>query len=209
MVGPTKRHFLPFLILSLCILLLLYSQQRSSLLNPTSSGTITEYTQHVPTASAPASFSLTIKVLTFNRLHALSRCLRPLARAQYLPGNPVHLHVFIDHFVPSDDSNIDQKLQESKEILRFVDGFEWKWGQKMVHYRSNNAGLQAQWLEAWWPTSDNEFAFCNCTKPEVLLQFTSTLRIDLQSPEVILGVDTPMLKSAIIGATYRMKVKGA
>ncbi|GLT51426.1 hypothetical protein SLA2020_248370 [Shorea laevis] len=159
MVGPTKRHFLPFLILSLCILLLLYSRHRSSLVNPISSGTITEYTQHVSTASAPASFSLTIKVLTFNRLHALSRCLRSLARAQYLSGNPVHLHVFIDHFVPSDDSNIDQKLQESKEILRFVDGFEWKWGQRMVHYRTNNAGLQAQWLEAWWPTSDNEFAF--------------------------------------------------
>ncbi|OMO53339.1 hypothetical protein CCACVL1_28710 [Corchorus capsularis] len=42
---------------------------------------------------------------------------------------------------------------------KFVDGFEWRWGQKIVHYRTTNVGLQAQWLEAWWPTSDDEFAF--------------------------------------------------
>lgn len=28
-----------------------------------------------------------------------------------------------------------------------------------MHYRTGNAGLQAQWLEAWWPSSDDEFAF--------------------------------------------------
>lgn len=28
-----------------------------------------------------------------------------------------------------------------------------------MHYRTGNAGLQAQWLEAWWPASDDEFAF--------------------------------------------------
>lgn len=28
-----------------------------------------------------------------------------------------------------------------------------------MHYRTANAGLQAQWLEAWWPSSDDEFAF--------------------------------------------------
>lgn len=28
-----------------------------------------------------------------------------------------------------------------------------------MHYRTGNVGLQAQWLEAWWPSSDNEFAF--------------------------------------------------
>jgi hypothetical protein len=43
--------------------------------------------------------------------------------------------------------------------LNFVDGFDWKFGNKVVHYRTNNVGLQAQWLEAWWPSSDHEFAF--------------------------------------------------
>lgn len=28
-----------------------------------------------------------------------------------------------------------------------------------MHYRTANAGLQAQWIEAWWPGSDDEFAF--------------------------------------------------
>ena len=28
-----------------------------------------------------------------------------------------------------------------------------------MHYRTLNVGLQAQWLEAWWPSSDDEFAF--------------------------------------------------
>lgn len=28
-----------------------------------------------------------------------------------------------------------------------------------MHYRTGNVGLQAQWLEAWWPGSDDEFAF--------------------------------------------------
>lgn len=28
-----------------------------------------------------------------------------------------------------------------------------------MQYRTGNVGLQAQWLEAWWPSSDHEFAF--------------------------------------------------
>lgn len=53
----------------------------------------------------------------------------------------------------------DRKLNLSKQIIDFVDGFDWKFGEKLVHYRTSNAGLQAQWLEAWWPASDHEFAF--------------------------------------------------
>ena len=54
---------------------------------------------------------------------------------------------------------MDSKLEESGRILEFVDGFDWKFGEKLVHYRIQNVGLQAQWLEAWWPSSDDEFAF--------------------------------------------------
>lgn len=54
---------------------------------------------------------------------------------------------------------LDKNLHESHRILEFVDGFEWKFGEKFVHYRTTNVGLQAQWLEAWWPSSDDEFAF--------------------------------------------------
>nr|XP_043628828.1 uncharacterized protein LOC122600215 isoform X1 [Erigeron canadensis] len=104
-------------------------------------------------------FTLTIKILTYDRLASLSRCLRSLSAAQY-DQNVVNLHIYIDHFKFSEkDENLDKKLNDSKRILDFVDGFEWKFGEKMVHYRTGNVGLQAQWLEAWWPVSDHEFVF--------------------------------------------------
>lgn len=55
--------------------------------------------------------------------------------------------------------SLDQKIEDSRKILDFVDGFVWGFGDKFVHYRTGNVGLQAQWLEAWWPSSDDEFAF--------------------------------------------------
>jgi hypothetical protein len=97
-----------------------------------------------------------IKVLAFNRLDSLSRCLRSLAAADYL-SDRVHLHIYIDHFAP--EKNDSLALDGAHRILGFVDGFEWSFGEKLVHYRTGNAGLQAQWLEAWWPSSDDEFAF--------------------------------------------------
>ncbi|KAG9152482.1 hypothetical protein Leryth_016407 [Lithospermum erythrorhizon] len=107
-----------------------------------------------------SKFTLTIKLLTFNRLPALSRCLHSLSAARY-DHDTVHLHIYLDHFNVSSigSSKIDQKRRVSMEILDFLDGFKWDHGQKMVHYRTGNVGLQAQWLEAWWPTSDDEFAF--------------------------------------------------
>ncbi|XVE59849.1 hypothetical protein DITRI_Ditri05aG0079900 [Diplodiscus trichospermus] len=156
MVGRPKKHFLPLLVLlSLCILLLLCSPRP----NPISTQTFPLNPHSVHTTTVTPPFSLTIKVLTFNRLNSLTRCLTSLSNAHYLPDHPVHLHIFIDHFPNQSQSDIDLKLQGSLEILQFVDKFEWKWGQKLVHYRTTNVGLQGQWLEAWWPASDDEFAF--------------------------------------------------
>ncbi|KAJ0260844.1 hypothetical protein HA466_0040840 [Hirschfeldia incana] len=108
-------------------------------------------------------FTFLIKVLTFNRLHSLSRCLRSLSAAEYgVAGHTgrVHLHVYIDHFsLAPNDTSVEDNLRSTKEILDFVDKFEWSYGEKLVHYRTGNAGLQGQWLEAWWPSSDHEFAF--------------------------------------------------
>ncbi|ERN16254.1 hypothetical protein AMTR_s00063p00142620 [Amborella trichopoda] len=69
------------------------------------------------------NFHFIIKVLTFDRLASLTRCLYSIAHADY------------------------------------ADEFQWKHGEKMVHYRTQNVGLQAQWLESWWPASDDEFVF--------------------------------------------------
>ncbi|TKY64200.1 hypothetical protein E2542_SST14092 [Spatholobus suberectus] len=155
MVGP-KRHFLPLILISLAAFIF-YTFHHSSLppsiaepsLSSTFPGPIR--TQTPP----PPNFTFVIKVLAFNRLAALSRCLRSLAAADYL-GDRVHLHLHIDHLAPDEAPSA---LHESHRILEFVDAFEWRFGEKVVHYRTGNVGLQAQWLEAWWPGSDDEFAF--------------------------------------------------
>lgn len=109
-------------------------------------------------------FSFVIKVLAYDRLESVSRCLESLARADYVKDR-VKLHVFIDHFQIEEQGSsagtvdIDSKLNNAHQILEYVDKFDWKHGEKVIHYRTQNAGLQAQWLEAWWPSSEDEFAF--------------------------------------------------
>lgn len=151
-MAGLKRHFLPLLLLLLSIAaIFFYSYHRSTDLylntpNPNPN----------PNFPFRREFTFIVKVLAFNRLDSLTRCLRSLAAADYL-SDRVHLHIHVDHFNGS--AEVDRKLGESYRILEFVDGFDWKFGEKIVHYRTQNAGLQAQWLEAWWPSSDDEFAF--------------------------------------------------
>lgn len=160
MVGPPKKHLLPLFVflLFLCALFFLYSSSPSLNLTP-SNFDQSSISQTFPLNPhpVPSTFTFLVKVLTFNRLHSLSRCLHSLAAARY-GADRVHLHVYVDHFV-LDQSTKDDQLEESRRILEFVDRFEWKFGDKVVHYRTSNAGLQAQWLEAWWPSSEDEFAF--------------------------------------------------
>ncbi|KAL9992629.1 putative RNA-directed DNA polymerase [Helianthus debilis subsp. tardiflorus] len=167
-------YFYPiFLIVSLSALFF-FSLYRSSSLSLSSSPPIPQFPLTItnfnnipnPNFQISPKFSFTIKVLTYDRLRSLSRCLRSLSAAHY-DNDKVNIHIFIDHFKildqkdqkDQDSEYLDKKLNESREILDFVDGFEWKFGEKMVHYRTGNVGLQAQWLEAWWPVSDDEFAF--------------------------------------------------
>eukprot|EP00250_Pteridium_aquilinum_P011353 c20007_g1_i2 orf=1-402(-) len=51
----------------------------------------------------PSKFSFVIKLLTYNRLHSLTRCLDSLSAADY-GTHVIKLHVFIDHFPLSDDA---------------------------------------------------------------------------------------------------------
>ncbi|XP_040992248.1 uncharacterized protein LOC121239162 [Juglans microcarpa x Juglans regia] len=161
MVG-TKRQFLPLLFLSLSaffFLFLCHSYFSSPSPNPYPDFIHSLQTHNINTNRGiinSQNFTFIIKVLAFNRLDSLSRCLRSLAAADYL-SDRVHLHIYIDHFAPVDNDILG--LEGSHRILSFVDAFEWLFGEKIVHYRTRNAGLQAQWLEAWWPSSDDEFAF--------------------------------------------------
>ncbi|PSR86755.1 Ubiquitin carboxyl-terminal hydrolase [Actinidia chinensis var. chinensis] len=165
-MAPTpKRSFLPLLLLFLLSLsaLFLFSLYHSSARPLHSSPSFLTQRPCNPTSQTTNDnkiFTLVIKVLAFDRLSSLSRCLRSLSGADY-GGDRVNLHVYIDHLknLGNGSVNLDEKLNESRRILDFVDGFSWKFGKKMVHYRTGNVGLQAQWLEAWWPSSDDEFAF--------------------------------------------------
>ncbi|OVA05709.1 hypothetical protein BVC80_1417g1 [Macleaya cordata] len=164
-MSPPKRRFYPLLLLSLSALFL-FSYYHSSLPHFSSHTFKSNDTPETHFFNppqypnyTPQIFTLTIKVLAFDRFDSISRCLRSLANADYV-NDRVNLHVFIDHFKETNGSgNLDEKLEESHRILDFVDKFSWRFGEKFVHYRTGNVGLQAQWLESWWPSSDHEFAF--------------------------------------------------
>ncbi|EES02798.1 uncharacterized protein LOC8054684 [Sorghum bicolor] len=154
MASPRRRslplRFLIFIPVPLFLVLLLFhrsSHPPAPLLHTAGSGS--------GPSPDPRRFSLLIKLLAYNRPAAFRRCLRSLAAADY-DGDRVALHVLLDH---STTNSSVPPLAASHEILDFVDAFPWPHGEKRVHYRAANAGLQAQWIEAWWPGSDDEFAF--------------------------------------------------
>jgi hypothetical protein len=153
MASPRRRslplRFLIFIPAPLFLVLLFHRSSHSTapLLHTAGSGS--------GPSSDPRRFSLLIKLLAYDRPAAFRRCLRSLAAADY-DGDRVALHVLLDHRPPNSSLS---PLAASHEILDFVDAFPWPHGEKRVHYRAANAGLQAQWIEAWWPGSDDEFAF--------------------------------------------------
>ncbi|RRT72820.1 hypothetical protein B296_00021249 [Ensete ventricosum] len=156
-MQPKRRPLFPllFFLSFAALLLLVFSFHSTTSSSPRSSLLLSE--NHNPNPR----FTFIIKLLTFDRIDSLRRCLRSLAAADYA-GDRVHLHVLVDHFRPANESSapsVDRKLEESRRILDLIDLFRWVHGEKIVHYRTANAGLQAQWLEAWWPSSDDEFAF--------------------------------------------------
>ncbi|XP_009131269.1 uncharacterized protein LOC103855966 [Brassica rapa] len=157
-LAQHKKNVLHILLLLFCMSIIILL-----LLVPETKHSLTTFRQNNKNNNYVPPFTFLIKVLTFNRLHSLSRCLRSLSSAEYgVSGDRgrVHLHVYIDHFsLDQNDTTVEDSLRSTKEILDFVDKFEWRFGEKLVHYRTGNAGLQGQWLEAWWPSSDHEFAF--------------------------------------------------
>ncbi|CAL4950384.1 unnamed protein product [Urochloa decumbens] len=152
MASPRRRSLpLRFLLVIIPVPLFLVLLFLHRSIHPTATLLRTAGSGSGPTPD-PRRFSLLIKLLAYDRPAALRRCLRSLAAADY-DGDRVALHVLLDHRPPN------SSLAASREILDFVDAFPWPHGEKRVHYRAANAGLQAQWIEAWWPGSDDEFAF--------------------------------------------------
>eukprot|EP00897_Mesotaenium_endlicherianum_P007765 jgi/Mesen1/7016/ME000365S06149 len=110
----------------------------------------------------PSKFRLHIKVLVFDRTDSALRCLRSLEEALY-EGDQVNVDIYVDHVFNAERSKWNKKAAErvagSHALLAAVDAFVWSHGEKRVHYRTSNSGIQPQWLEAWWPESVNDFAF--------------------------------------------------
>ncbi|CAI5999746.1 unnamed protein product [Closterium sp. NIES-64] len=106
----------------------------------------------------PARFRLHVKVLVFDRPAYALRCLRALAAALY-DAEPVHLDVFVDHpFALRADAapwspRAARRVAASHSLMAQIDAFAWPHGPKRVMYRSQSAGVQGQWVEAWWPES--------------------------------------------------------
>ena len=112
----------------------------------------------------PARFRLHIKVLAFDRIDSIRRCLRSLAAAHYA-AEPVSLDVMVDHPYSNPGGRYPwtprsaEAVRRMHALLAAVNGFHWPHGPLRVSYRWENAGIQPQWVEAWWPESANDFAF--------------------------------------------------
>lgn len=169
-MATQKLLFLVGFLAMAAIFVYLYSQPKFPLSLPpkgnpnASQRTLVHSKPKIDRDGLSKNFRLVIKVLAYDRLESVSRCLESLAKVDY-DKDRVKLHIFVDHFgieeqgksaVPMD---VDSKLNNAHQILQYVDSFDWEHGEKEIHYRTRNAGLQAQWLEAWWPSSDDEFAF--------------------------------------------------
>ncbi|KAM0950853.1 putative nucleotide-diphospho-sugar transferase [Dioscorea sansibarensis] len=166
-MHPKRRSLLLLIFALSSAILLLYSSRHLS--------STQLHTLPNPSTISIPTFSFTIKLLTFDRLASLRRCLHSLAAADY-SGDRADIHIFVDHLPVNASGLVERNLEESHQILEFIDGFEWRHGQKLVHYRTGNAGLQAQWLEAWWPGSDDEFAFVVEDDLEVSLLYYKFLK---------------------------------
>ncbi|OAE18977.1 hypothetical protein AXG93_461s1180 [Marchantia polymorpha subsp. ruderalis] len=74
------------------------------------------------------------------------------------PRVPDKVDNYLEAVNPNDWGIIENKLRDLRRVLGLADRWEWKFGRKVVHYRSQAAGYQEQWIDSWWPSSDNEFA---------------------------------------------------
>lgn len=93
------------------------------------------------------SVKLFLIVLAFNRPNELLQTLKGLDK--FIMEEITPLKISIDG--PADD----ELVKGSKHI---ADSFDWRHGPKTVAIHDSNRGILGQWLEAWNPPSDDEYA---------------------------------------------------
>eukprot|EP00002_Diphylleia_rotans_P029511 TRINITY_DN6012_c0_g1_i1.p1 TRINITY_DN6012_c0_g1~~TRINITY_DN6012_c0_g1_i1.p1 ORF type:complete len:393 (+),score=68.31 TRINITY_DN6012_c0_g1_i1:70-1248(+) len=110
------------------------------------------------TSTDPSSFHLVLKVLTCNRAGSLNRLFESLIAADYA-GNQVDVDIYIDYPPPSTDPKKMQDSHNGQEaVVQAARELAWPHGVKRVHERIRNVGVIGQWVEAWSPASDTEYA---------------------------------------------------
>ncbi|KVI09346.1 uncharacterized protein LOC112506645 [Cynara cardunculus var. scolymus] len=87
--------------------------------------------------------TISVNIITQNRVHSLTRLLRSLKDAYYL-GDEVPISF-----------NMDSRVDNS--TLKLVKSFEWPHGPKTLRRRIIQGGLIRAVSESWYPSSDDDF----------------------------------------------------
>lgn len=87
--------------------------------------------------------SISINIITQNRVHSLTRLLNSLSNAYYL-GDEVPISF-----------NMDSKVDEA--TLKLVKSFNWPHGPKTLRRRIIQGGLIRAVSESWYPASDDDY----------------------------------------------------
>ena len=94
---------------------------------------------------------LVVVILAYRRLASLQRLCRSLEQAYYF-GDQVDVMVHVDAGADADS------MAGAAAVATFVNEWTWPHGRKTLRQRTQHAGLVLSVVEAWTPTSDDEFA---------------------------------------------------
>ena len=97
-------------------------------------------------------FRIILIILAYNRPDELSKCLTSLGRLLFLPELRPDLRIHIDGVVSPED------LRSVNDCRQQAEQFVWPHGGKSVLVREGNVGIRGQWIGAWDPLNDKEFA---------------------------------------------------
>lgn len=119
-----------------------------------------------PRQNGEVTFSLTVSVITFNRLKSLQRLLLSLTNAHY-NDDLVTLKINVEAGAP-------------RELLDFVNNFYWPQGIKIVNVRAVPSGLVSAVVESWYPASDADFGLLLEDDIEVSPHYYEWLKLALR-----------------------------
>jgi len=176
---------------------------------------------HMAPVSAPVStlpFRVIIVVMAYNRPSALRRALDSLRKAHYgTPGlkKNVLLRISIDHYPLNPPPSVLRRLdlghagreqwlraaqQKFFDVLGIAEEFEWPYGDKEINVRTVNGGTQGAWLQAWYPTSDDEYCFF--MEDDLVVSPDFYLYLSMMVARYAYGLPPEHVVEPLFGTTY-------